>query len=206
MFENLKADLSKYYLIEGREGRKENPPFFSKIRIILSCYGIHATVVYRFGRWVNSAIICSLLLPVKYCLLGVYFCLNFMISVLYGIYIDRIASIGRAFYIGHFGRIFVRRCVIGNNCSIHQQVCIGEKCASGRSSNIWIGNNVWIGPHAVINEGVTIEDNVTVAAGSVVKKGSLIKKGCLVMGNPARVIRKNHDNSMLLRLPVEMYR
>ena len=166
MFENLKADLTKYYLIEGR---KENPPFFIKIRIILSCYGIHATVVYRFGRWVNSTLICSLLPPVKYCLLSIHFCLNFTIDVLYGIYIDRRASIGRGFYIGHFGKIFVGRCAIGNNCSIHQFVRIGEYTERGKESNIKIGNNVWIGPHAVINEGVTIEDNVTVAAGSVVK-------------------------------------
>ena len=189
MFENLKADLSKYYLIEGR---KENPPFFTKIHITLSCYGIHATVVYRFGRWVNSALICSLLSPVKYCLLGIHFCLNFMISVLYGIYIDRHATIGKGFHIGHFGAIFVGRCYIGENCSIRQFVHIGESAIRGKESNIWIGNNVSIGAHAVINEGVAIEDNVTIAAGSVVSSGSLIKQGCLVMGDPARVIRKNY--------------
>jgi serine acetyltransferase len=116
---------------------------------------------------------------------------------LYGIDIDKKASIGRGFYTDHFGRIFVGRCFIGNNCSIHQHVCIGEKCASGRSSGIRIGNNVWIGPHAVINEGVAIEDNVTIAAGSVVSSGSLIRKRCLIMGNPARVIQKNYDNIFL---------
>lgn len=114
-----------------------------------------------------------------------------MIDVLYGIYIDRRVSIGRGFYIGHFGRIFVARCFMGHNCSIHQQVRIGEKCASGKSSNIRIGNNVWIGAHVIIKEGSTVEDNATIAAGSVVSCVFLIRKRCLVMGNPARVIKKN---------------
>ena len=48
--------------------------------------------------------------------------------------------------------------------------------------------------------------NATIAAGSVLSSGSLIKNACLVMGNPARVIRKNYDNSMLLRWQANIYK
>lgn len=204
MFENLKADLCRYYLnadfdrYYSHMEENENLSLLSKIRIVVSSWGLHIIAIYRFGKWVDSALRGALFLPLKYCLLGVYFCSDFVFSRLYGVHIDRYATISKGFYIGHFGRIFIGRCIIGNNCSIHQQVCIGAKCPSGRSSNIRIGNNVWIGAHTVINKGVTIEDNVTIAAGSVVRSDSLIKQSCLVMGNPARVIKKNYDNIFLL--------
>ena len=60
-----------------------------------------------------------------------------------------------------------------------------------------IGTQVWIGAHAGIKGGITVADRVTVAAGSLVAKD--IAAGCLVSGIPAGVIKKDYDNSEILR-------
>jgi len=52
-----------------------------------------------------------------------------------------------------------------------------------------IGNNCFIGGRSLILPGVTIGDGCVVGAGSVVTKS--VPDACVVVGNPARVLRKN---------------
>jgi serine O-acetyltransferase len=46
--------------------------------------------------------------------------------------------------------------------------------------------------------GVKVESGATIAAGSIVLTD--IGSKCLAVGNPARILNKNYDNSDLLRL------
>lgn len=189
----MMSDLKKFFLVEGEADYLN---LGHKIRVIVFSYGLHAIAVYRFGYWINSLPVRPLLSPLKSIALIFCHCLNFVTRILYGIHIAPKASIGKGFYIGHFGGIFIGPCRIGRNCSIHQQVCIGQYAPHNQSDETWIGNNVWIGSHATISAGVRVEDNVTIAAGSVVK--SDVKRGNLVMGDPARVISRNYNNKSLL--------
>jgi len=169
----------------------------SRFNIIIYCSGLHAIAVYRFGNYIDLLSVKPILLFVKYIALAFYYFLNFFIIMLYGIHIDKKASIGPGLYIGHFGGIFIEQCHIGKNCSIHQQVRIDQTATSGKNAvPTCIGNNVWIGCHSKIKGGVTVEDNATIAAGSMVKAN--VKKGALVMGAPARVIKPNYNNELLL--------
>ena len=52
-----------------------------------------------------------------------------------------------------------------------------------------LGNNVYIGAGAKIIGGITIGNNVKIGAGSVVVKN--VPDNCTVVGNPARIIKKN---------------
>lgn len=54
---------------------------------------------------------------------------------------------------------------------------------------VYIGDKVWIGSNTTILKGVTIGDNVVIGANSLVNKD--IPPNCLVVGNPAKVIKKN---------------
>ena len=177
MFENIKADLSRYCQLAGNE------TFIQKLKVIISTYGFHATSVYRFGKWIEGN---SLLIAII--LSFVYYPLAFCVRLLYGINISRRASIGKGLYIAHFGGIFIGNCEIGSFCSIHQQV----KIESNTQGSPIIGNQVWIGAHTQILGSATIGCGATLGAGAVVT--SNIGKQCLALGNPTRVINKDYDN------------
>ena len=117
---------------------------------------------------------------------------------MYGIRISKQAQIGSGFYVGHFGGIEVGECCIGENCSIQQNVKI---LPAGTPLMVpEIASRVWVGAHVQIKGGVNIADRVTVAAGSIVAGD--ITAGCLVSGTPARVIKKDYDNSEILGITI----
>lgn len=96
-------------------------------------------------------------------------------------------SIGKGFYIGHFGSIFIsRNAVIGDNCNISQGVTIGQISQGVNRGAPKIGNNVYIGPGAKIIGNVTIGDNVAIGANAVVTKD--VTNNNSVGGVPAAVI------------------
>ena len=180
--------MKRYYLSET--GNRK-PSVGRKLRIIISEHGIHAIAVYRLTQYVDSVRLKAPLLPFKYAALSLCHFLNFVVKLFCEIHIDRTAVIESGLCIGHFGGIYIGRCHIGRNCTIHQQVRIGQHSVPDRElPSPWIGDNVYIGPHAVINGPVRIGHNATVSAGSVVK--SDVKENSLVAGNPARVIKLNY--------------
>lgn len=177
MFENIKADLSRYCQLA------EDEISIRRLKVIISNYGFHATAVYRFGKWIEGfspliAIILSF----------VYYPLAFCVRLLYGIAISRRASIGKGLRIAHFGGVLIGNCEIGALCSIHQQV----KIESNTQGSPIIGNQVWIGAHTQILGPATIGCGATLGAGAVVT--SDVGERCLALGNPARVINKGYDN------------
>lgn len=78
-------------------------------------------------------------------------------------------------------------CHIGHNVQIGENCLITAKVVIGGSSKI--GNNVWIGPHTTILNKVSVGDNVYI--GSHTNVINDIGNDVVVVGNPARVIRKN---------------
>lgn len=193
MLELIKADLQRNIKIRSNG---LTPSLGRKIKIVFLSYGIQALLVYRFGNYIESKITDRKLHLIKILLLGAYHILNFLVIKMYDIRINPKAIIGKGLYIGHFSGIDIAVCTIGENCSIHQSVKIGgSDCSSSHEKLCQIGNNVWIGPLARINQGVKIGDRATIASGSVILAD--VEKNCLALGNPARIINKNYDNSML---------
>ncbi len=64
--------------------------------------------------------------------------------------------------------------------------------------DIIIENDVWIGMESLVLSGVTIGSGAAVAARSVVTKS--VPPYTIVAGNPARVIRKRFDDSVIEKL------
>ncbi len=189
MFGSVRADFQRYLKVAGRT---KKITMKTEIKIMLLTYGFHATLVYRLKQYLDS-----FYFPINKILSLFYFILSNLIRIFYGIYIDPGAKIGKGLYIGHFGGIYIGKCNIGENCSINHQVMIGEPGA-WEKADIRIGNNVWIGAHSKIREGVIMNDHATIAAGSIIEKNMFIKTGSLMMGNPARIIKLDFDNSSLL--------
>lgn len=186
MIDNLKGDMRRYNIFN------EGVSLFS-IHQLLFAHGLHATAVYRFGRWVEVRVNSPVALPIKGTLLLIYNLAAWMVRKAYDIDISNKADIGPGLYIGHFGGIRVERCMIGANCSISQHTKILADKDTGKPSHV--GSKVWIGANTVI-EGCTIGDSATIAAGAHVRKN--IARNNLVVGNPARVVSKNYDNREIL--------
>ena len=92
--------------------------------------------------------------------------------------------LGRRIFLAHGGRgVFVADGVsIGDDCTVHQQVTIGETL--GRSGVPRIGSRVYIGTKASIFGDVAIGDDVTIAAHAAVVK--TVPSGSVARGVPAR--------------------
>lgn len=122
--------------------------------------------------------------------------LGSLVRVAYGIDLDVSATIGPGMYIGHFGGIRVRHCRIGSHCSIAQSVYVGPRDGDVDGPNV--GNRVWIGAHARIEGACQIGEGATIGAGAIVTRN--VPARALVLGNPARVARRDYDNTRLLML------
>jgi acetyltransferase-like isoleucine patch superfamily enzyme len=61
-----------------------------------------------------------------------------------------------------------------------------------------IGNDVWIGSRAIIKQGVKIGNGAVIGMGSIVTKD--VPPYCVVGGNPARLIKKRFQDSLIEKL------
>ena len=71
--------------------------------------------------------------------------------------------------------------IIGSNCQISTHCVVG--------GHTTIGDEVFVGIHCPIRDRLMIGDKSIISAGSVVLKD--VPEGVTVMGNPARIIKKN---------------
>lgn len=126
---------------------------------------------------------------------------NHRLAVKLGFSISHMAVIGKGFSIAHYGPIVINSAaVIGDNCRIHEGVCIGATNGSGKAPRI--GNNVFIATGAKIIGDLTIADDVAIGANAVVIR-DIGSPGTTWGGIPARQVSdsNSHSNlSPLLRL------
>ena len=162
-------------------------------RLLASSYGLQALLAYRLGRWLRSAGDKYYLWPLLPLGWPLYYLLSRYVRVVFDIRLELSADIGPGLYIGHFGAIRVRQCLIGANCSIGRLTDIAPG-ADGRGPVI--GDCVWIGAHAQIVGSYRIGRGATVAAGAIVRQD--VPDAALYLGNPARVVMRNYDNRSFL--------
>lgn len=171
-------DLNRYFTLEGR------PTLLKKAKIIILTQGIWAIAVYRFGSYIYG---CKWNYILRKGLLLLATVLQKIIEMTCGISVAFSTRIGRGFYIGHFGGIFIHKDVkIGEYCNISQGVTIGLGGRKGSYGVPTIGNQVYIGPHAVIIGRISVGNNVAIGANAVVTH--TVPDGAVVVGVPAKVI------------------
>jgi serine O-acetyltransferase len=155
----LKADVGRtyFYLRGGR---------LSKVLQCARTPGVHAVIVLRFGQWARS-------MPLLFRLVldPVYFVLYLMIQIMWGIEIPRATVIGPGLFIGHFGGITISAAaVLGNNCSISQNITIGLSGSGDKFGVPVIGDDVYIAPGARLFGKITVGNNVKIGANAVIYK------------------------------------
>lgn len=109
------------------------------------------------------------------------------IRILWGGVIPFQADIGEGTLIGYqgIGVVIHKKCVIGKNCHISQNVTLGG--TSGFEEVPVLGNNVTVGAGANIIGPIHIGDNAVIGAGAVVIKD--IPANSVAVGVPAKVVK-----------------
>ena len=108
-----------------------------------------------------------------------------------GIEIEHNAKIGMGLYIGHPYNITVNPfAVIGDNCSLHKGVTIGQENRGIRKESPTLGNKVWIGVNATVVGKINIGDDVMICPNSFVNCN--IPDHSIVLGNPCKIIHKSN--------------
>lgn len=101
------------------------------------------------------------------------------------------AKIGTGFYIGHTGRVIINPdVIIGENVNVGTGVTIGSENRGKRKGVPVISNRVWIGTNAVIVGKIVIEEDVLIAPNAYVNFN--VPAHSIVIGNPAKIIRRNN--------------
>jgi serine O-acetyltransferase len=179
-WEALKADLGRFYFY-ARGGR------VSKTLQCARTPGVHAVIVLRYGQWARS-----MPLILRIVLDPIYFVLNLLIQILWGIEIPRATLVGPGLFIGHFGGITISASsVLGNNCSVSQNVTIG---IGGSGENVGvpvIGDDVYIAPGARLFGKITIGNNVKIGANAVIYKD--VPDNCVAVLDPGFRILPSKD-------------
>lgn len=108
-----------------------------------------------------------------------------------GIEIHPAAKIGKGVMIDHgMGVVIGETAVVGDNCTIYQNVTLGGTGKDTGKRHPTIGNNVMIGSGAKVLGPFTVGDNSKIAANAVVL--SEVPPDCTCVGVPARVVKQNN--------------
>lgn len=175
MFNNLKSDIRRY--TQGKGGKDTFYVFFEQ--------GLWAIAVYRFGRWVRRVKLPVIAFLLRFCA----FLLFKLTEIVTGVSLPASASIGKGFYVGHFGPCICHSDVkIGEHCAIGPGVVIGTRGLGDRGVPV-LGNNVYVGVGAKILGGLTIGDGARIGANAVVIDD--VPAGTTVVGIPAKPVRSS---------------
>ena len=107
-----------------------------------------------------------------------------------GIEIHPGATIGKNLFIDHgMGVVIGETAVIGDNCTLYQNVTLGGTGKDTGKRHPTLGDNVLVGAGAKVLGPFTIGNNVRIAAGAVVLDA--VPDNATAVGVPARVVRIN---------------
>ncbi len=119
----------------------------------------------------------------------------------YGFQISDKVSIGKGFYIGHYGTTIVNdNAIIGENCNIAPGVVVGQTNRGTKKGTPIIGNFVWMGINSIIVGGINIGNNVLIAPGAYVNFD--VPDNSIVMGNPGKIIPNINPTNGYIDNPV----
>ena len=104
----------------------------------------------------------------------------------YGCDIAPTAKIGKGFKVAHIGGIVIgRNAVIGDDCTINNNVTLGMKNTTSDIMPI-VGNGVYISTGAKLLGGIRIGNNCIVGANSVVLNS--FDDNSVIVGAPAKIV------------------
>lgn len=175
MIELIRSDIQRY----RRYGHKE-----PLIRLVVEQQGLWAMICYRAGRHLQEN---PLPVVLKQIASAFYFFWWKTVQVTTGIYISPTVKIGRGFFVGHFGQIFLGGdTTIGEDCNVAQGVTLGYAHNGDEWGVPHLGDRVFIAAGAKVIGPIRLANGTVVGANAVVTKST--QENEVVAGVPAKVI------------------
>lgn len=152
---------------------------------VLTCYpGLHAIIMHRWAHhcWHNG-----FKWPARF--------ISQVARTLTGIEIHPGATIGRRVFIDHgFGVVIGETAEIGDDCTIYQGVTLGGTSLSkGAKRHPTLARGAIIGAGAKVLGGFIVGEGAKVGSNAVVVRE--VPPGAIAVGNPARIIQKEHHSA-----------
>lgn len=161
--------------------RKDLARYAESGRCALLDPSLAAVVSYRLGRWCRQCRVPILGAAFR----TIHALLHATITLAVGIYLPRSASIGPGLRIYHFGGVVVSpSAVIGRNCTLRNNVCIGSRYGSDDAPTI--GDNVEFGVGSVVIGRIHVGNNSRIGANAVVLTD--VPDDTSAVGVPARLV------------------
>ena len=114
-----------------------------------------------------------------------------------GLEIHPAAQLGKGVFIDHgMGVVIGETTVVGDNCTIYQNVTLGGTGKDVGKRHPTLGNNVLVGSGAKVLGPFTVGDNARIAAGAVVLRE--VPANATAVGVPARIVKLNGIRSETL--------
>lgn len=155
---------------------ERDPACLSLLQPFLYFKGFHALQSHRIGHWLWQEGRQDLA-----------FHLQSRVSERFSVDIHPAARIGQGVMMDHATSIVIgETAVVGDDCSILQEVTLGGTGAAHEDRHPKIGRGVLIGAGAKVLGNIEVGDGARVAAGSVVLKP--VPAGCTVAGVPAKIV------------------
>lgn len=175
MLDCFKADIRRFAQME---------PHKSLLVLLLTKEGLWAIAEYRFNHWVYYRV----KVPVVRQLLGVFGAIaHKAINLIVGVELPKRAQIGKGLYIPHTGSIVLHhRVTLGENCTLSQEVTIGEGGRGEKKGWPAIGDRVYIAPGAKIFGAISVGNDVAIGANAVVNRS--FEDFSVVAGIPGKVV------------------
>jgi serine O-acetyltransferase len=124
--------------------------------------------------------------PFRFMLAPLYWVPFWFVRAFFGIELPCTARVGRKLKLGGTGIVIHRDAVIGDNCSVAQNVTIGAKTIATFKQHPTIGNRVIIGAGAVLIGRIRIGDDAAIGPNAVVMTN--VPAGARVVMPPPRII------------------
>ena len=181
MFNKLKADIEVFRIVRGKGFAKYL--YYPDFKILL---------IFRLSNYLYKF---KVLRPIAYLLVN----LN---DLWHGVWIGPRTTIGKGLSLSHpRGLIINPNTIIGDYCSIIQQVTIGGR-------NVVIGDYVEILAGAKIISSNESDKKLTVGDGAVIAAGAVVidnvKNNSIVGGVPAKIIGNRNPNDNWSKKKIEI--
>ncbi len=171
MFDKLKAELDAVIA--------RDPAARSRLEVYFLYSGFKAIRAYRRANWFYKK---DMKLIARY--------ISQRSRRKTGIEIHPGATIGKNLFIDHgMGVVIGETTIIGDNCTLYQNVTLGGTGKEHGKRHPTLGNNVLVGAGAKVLGPFKVGDNSRVAAGAVVLDE--VPDNATAVGVPARIVRIN---------------
>src|SRR5450830_1783449 len=176
MFKQIKEDIVVVF--------ERDPAARTEWEILTTYPGVHALIIHRLSHWIW-----------KHRFYWLARLISHIARFLTGIEIHPGATIGRRVFIDHgMGVVIGETAEIGDDCTLYHGVTLGGTSLSkGAKRHPTLGRGVIIGAGAQVLGGFTVGDGAKVGSNAVVVKE--VPAGATAIGNPARVVRKETQES-----------